>query len=93
LHRCFVFLVVVEFELELVVDFPMEVDLGVALNLGERCAFPRPEVALLSLGDAPLWVLVLAASIQALHLEPGAVLAELCQNSAIDSGEHCSSLC
>jgi len=93
LHRCFVFLVVVEFELDLVVDFPMEVDLGAALNLGERCAFLMLEVAILSLGDAPLWILVLAASIQALHLEPGAVLAELYQNSAFDSGEDCSSLC
>lgn len=77
----------------MVVDFPMKVDLGAARNLGERCAFLMPEVAILSLGDAPLWILVLAASIQALHLEPGAVLAELCQNSAFDSVEYCSSLC
>jgi len=94
LHRCFVFLVVVQFELEeLGLDFPFEVDLA-ALNLGARCVFLVPEVALLSLGDAPLSNLELAASLhQALHLELEAVLADMFQSSAVESDEQCPNLC
>jgi len=65
-----------------------------ALSLGARCVFLVPEVALLSLGDAPLSMLELAASIhQALHLELEAVLADMFQSSAAESDEQCPILC
>jgi len=49
---------------------------------------------MLSLGDAPLSNLELAASLpQALHLELEAVLADMFQNSAVESDEHCPNLC